>query len=163
MSTQILTKSILDKILYAVESRVSALGLTDPWVEDGVCNNKPIPVVRRMLPRRTEVLDPPTQITVSPPDAPDKTIYYGFGSVVYVYTIIITVVSPNNQDITTPITPYTQMRERIKDAFSSFQSYPVLNVPGCFDMRVEMYTLFNRGMLAQNYNYQSIALQITGG
>lgn len=116
-------------------------------------------ILLKILPRVTEVIDPLPQVVVTLPDAPDKIEYLSFNHRAYYYTILITVFTVNNQDLVTPLNPLTICRETIKNAFSSFTSYPVLGVTGVFDVRVELLSVFNRGQLAQNLNYLQLGLE----
>ena len=144
--------SQLNSILDAVVTRVASLGL----IKDSVV----IPVVKRKLPRRQETMDSPTTITVSPPDAPDSVIYAAFGAQWWSYTVNITVVSPNDQDLASNIDTYTGWRDQIKALFMPpFASPPLVGVPLVWDMRVKPQVLFHRSMLAMNYDYQQIAVE----
>ena len=144
--------SVLSDLLDYVKSRIDVLGLVDPVY--GV-----VQVVRRKLPRKAESLDPPVQITVSLPDAPDEILYAHFTGNWWKYTIQITVIRPTDQNVDTNIELYTEWRELIRNLFTSFVSIPA--IPNVFDARVRPLTLFNRAMLASNYDYQSLSVEFT--
>lgn len=132
-------------------------GLT--LIDDKEVTIPPANIRQTILPRIETGIDPLPQVAVTLPDAPDKIEYMAFKKRAYYYTILITVITLNDQDITTPLDPLTVCRETIKNAFSDFTTYPVLGVPGVFDMRVELLSVFNRGMLAQNFNYLQMGLE----
>ena len=154
-----MSQATLKSILDAVKVRVESLSLTDTTKGSpgGV-----VPVVLRKLPRRGETLDPPTQITISPPDAPDQVQYAFFGGQWWKYTVLITIICPNDKDLVSNIDIYTQWRESIRGLFLTTDNPGTnLGVPAVFDARVRPMVLFNRGMLSAGFDFQQLGVEFT--
>jgi hypothetical protein len=150
----------LDELQDKMVGVLAALGERSPLDAGTV-----IPVKKRKLPRKGEVLDPPVQITVSCSDTPDRVRYASFARHWKYYLVYVTVIGPNQQDNVKYLREYAEMRDRLMAPFfkqpGTDLTYPMLGVPGVFDMRVEPLTFMHRGMLANGYDYQQFGVDFT--
>lgn len=147
--------STMDLLWTAVTQQVTGLGLQSP------ADNSVIPVVRKKLSRAERVLDAVTQIVVFRPEQPEKVKYAAFGTRWYTYSYVIAITYPGNQDLVSNIATYAEQRDSIKGLFESFTAYPVLGITGAFDMRVRPDVFLPRSMIAINYDYQAMGVDIT--
>lgn len=158
---------VLDMLLDATVAKVASLALRNPR-DDSL-----IDVVKRKVPQRADGYDGPAMITVCLSDTPVEQIHAHMptetsSGVWYRYTIYVTLIAPSDQDNYSYIAYYVALNNQIAEAFTprpypynewSSASNPVLGVTGVFDLRVRRMTLFHRGKLMQNYDYQQTGLE----
>lgn len=137
-----------------VKNEVARLALRSPY------DNALISVVERKYPKRGESLDSADQITVSWPDSPRERSDAAFGKQWHRYTFYITLISPNDAEAEQYVAEYAKIYDALLEAFNGPFDIPFLGVAGAWDRRARAAAFFDRGMLANNYNYQQVILEV---
>lgn len=147
--------SQLTTILDTVVQGVTALGLQ--------LNGKVLPVVKRKLPKKQEVVDLGAQITVSGTVDVDRQKPWAFGAgtgtALYRvdYRIEITLICPNDNDAVTNLDAYTQFRESIRQAF---RNAPLAGTQ-VYDQKFDDGPFLDRGNMHDGYDYQQVVIKMS--
>ncbi len=154
-------RSVLNDILDATVTGVDGLDLvlsSEP--------SSPIPVVKRKLPKKEEVVDPPVQITVCKSETPEQVKWYAFpstnkpkGTVRVKYSLEVTIISPNNDDQYTNLPDYAYWREKIRVLFSTKAAFS--GVSEVIDCDAKLGVYLDRDQINENYDYQTVGLIVT--
>ena len=145
--------SVYDDILLAFVDTITGLGL--------LYNGNPLPINLRKLPAREETLDELPLICVCPHDRPERFRQLSFEDdcgVEKQYFIQVALILAGGRDLSTNIEVVTNYRQRVSRAFS--RAPLVGGGPGAalvWDMQPEFETVFDRGAIADNYDYDLLA------
>jgi hypothetical protein len=115
-------------------------------------------VRRRMLPLVSETLDAVPCVLLAAGAAEDEGGFSFEGEKDVVYAVEVAIVATNNDDFTTSEPLYIAWREQVKRAFGTAT---LAGAPTVWDTRLSLEPLFDRGLLNQQYAYQSITVRFT--
>lgn len=145
---------VLEAIFTDFSTLIQSLNLTipgSPISTDGISTEPAIlPIVVRKGPKRQPKIDPPSHITISKAQEPEKKIKIAFGHMATVWTIEITMIAPNYGDWVRNLTTYTLYRQRIAALFGPPYSDPLLpTTPGVYNLVIVPDEFLNRDEMAQ--------------
>jgi hypothetical protein len=139
--------SLLNSILDDIVSTVGSV----PF------NSEAVPCVKRKLPKKEETVDVQTQSTVSGEELVDRIKRIGFGSCWQcLYRVQITLVTPNDRDQLYHMVEHTDWREGVRALFQKPKS-----VAGAKRVEFVNSPMFDRGELANGYDYDQLTLEVT--
>lgn len=141
--------SVLSAILDAVVETEQAAGL--------LIGGNAITVVKRKLPTAGDAVDAAYQVTVSGAEDPERCRRIAFNSRwMIVYVIEITLIVPT-ADMLTNLDSVTNWREAVR---RHYMGAGVLSDTAVKRVEVEPGTLFDRSLLAANYDYDQVVLSL---
>lgn len=122
--------------------------------------DKQLAVVKRALPKREETVDPEYQVTVNAAEQPEDCARLGFGDKWrVVYSVEITLISPNERDMLTGLVEHTEWREVSRTVYMGQR--PLAAVSAVKGVEVVKSPMLPRSKLAQGYNYNQVSLIVT--
>lgn len=149
--------SVLNDVLDKVVEQVDLLGLA--------LDGTPLPVVKRKLPKKEELVDPPYQITVSKSEEPEGWRWYAFpstsnpkGAIRKEYLVEITTITPNDNDQLTDLDTYTEWREQVIKLFSHPKTFA--GIAQVFDCNAAPGVFLKREEVSNNYDYQQVGVRV---
>lgn len=131
-----------------------------PWALDANGNSVLLTanVRRRMLPLASETMDALPCVVLAAGAAEDEGSFSFEDEKDVVYSCEVAIVAANNDDFATSEPLYLAWREQVKRAFGNAT---LTGAPTVWDTRLSLEPLFDRGLLNQQYAYQSITLRFT--
>ncbi len=116
-------------------------------------------VVKRALPKREEEVDLSFQVTVSGKEQVDKCTRIAFGGKWrVVYSLDITLITPNDRDMLTHLPEHMDWRETTR---ARYMGQTPLATAGVKGVEVVDSPMLPRNKLAQGYNYNQVSLLVT--
>lgn len=143
--------SMLNDILDRVVTIQNGLGLT--------LDGHVLTAVKRALPKREEQVDLSFQVTVSGQEQVDECTRIGFGGKWrVVYSVDVTLITPNDRDMLKHLPEHTDWREATR---ATYMATNPLALPGVKGVEVVRSPMLMRSKLAKGYNYNQVSLIVT--
>lgn len=116
-------------------------------------------VVKRKLPQKEEA-DRAYQVTVCGAELVDRIKRIAFGGLHKVtYSVLVTLVTPNDHDALVYLTEHTNWREAVRARYmAAVAPLPNLNIQ---QIDVVPAPMLDRSALAEGYDFDQVALEIT--